>query len=354
MIASLLVAMSLALSSACGGGGGQVGAPASDCGAPGADCTLRQAAEEAGVLIGSAVRDVFDADARYGPALARDFSSLTAETAMKWDSTEPARGVFDFAAADRLVEFADVNGMAVRGHALIWEQAIVDSTPDYVTVISDAGELRALMADHIRTVVGRYRGRIDSWDVVNEPLETAGSRLYENTFYRLLGPGYIAEAFALAHEADPDAKLFLNEPLVESAGEKFDALLELVANLRAQGVPVHGVGLQGHFFAEPEDGRAPCEPAGSRRPGCARRAHGNRHSASARRRHGAAARATTAGLLRCRPAPVFRSRPAGVSRFGASRTATPGSTTSSGPASSHYRSTRTTAGSRLTSGSATP
>jgi endo-1,4-beta-xylanase len=112
-------------------------------------------------------------------------------------------------------------------------------------------ELRSLMADHIRTVVGRYRGRIDAWDVVNEPLETTGSAVYENHFHQVLGPGYIAEAFELAHEADPEATLFLNEALVSSAGAKFDALYTLTEELLQQGAPVHGVGLQGHFLTKP-------------------------------------------------------------------------------------------------------
>ena len=239
-IGVLLLASALASSSGCGGD------DELDCRADGADCTLREAAVQAGVLIGAAFSEKDDRE--YLPALSKDFNSVTHENDMKWAATQPAYGVFNFDRADRMMEFAEANGMAVRGHTLLWEQATVDATPEYVTAITDPQELRTLMANHILTVVGRYRGRIDAWDVVNEPLETGGPQVYENIFYQLLGPGYIAEAFELAHEADPDATLFLNEVLVSTAGAKFDALLALTADLLDQGVPLHGVGLQGHFI----------------------------------------------------------------------------------------------------------
>jgi endo-1,4-beta-xylanase len=226
-----------------------LGASASaDCRTEDADCTLRETAAQVGVRIGAAVREVGFGDPRYASALAADFDSVTHEHAFKWDAVQPARGDFRFEAADRLVAFAEANGMAVRGHTLVWEQALVDSTPGWVTAITDPAELRTVLAEHISTLVGRYRGRVGAWDVVNEPLETAGPVVYENHFHRVLGPGYLAEAFALAHAADPDATLFLNEVLVSAAGPKFDALLALLRDLRRQGVPVHGVGIQGHFF----------------------------------------------------------------------------------------------------------
>ena len=222
-----------------------------DCTSPAADCTLRQAAEQSGVKVGAAARTGFAGDAEYSAALAHDFDSTTAENAMKWAALEPRRGEFDFAEGDRLVEFAEANQMAVRGHNLIWDQSVIDSTPDYASQITDPDELRQVMTDHIRTVVGHYRGRVDSWDVVNEPIEIRGDGLYQNVFYRLLGPGYIAEALQIAHESDPDALLFVNENLVETSGKKFDTLRQLTADLRAQGAPLDGVGVQGHFFAQP-------------------------------------------------------------------------------------------------------
>ncbi len=227
-----------------------------DCRNAAADCSLRQAAARVGVRVGAAVQPNFIAgDPNYGPVLAREFNSLTAENHMKWAAVHPAPGVYDFAAADALVDFAEAQGMAVRGHNLIWDQLLIDSTPAYVTSITDPNQLRALMAEHIQTVVGRYRGRVDSWDVVNEPLDSplaGGTELYENVFFQLLGPGYIAEALDLAHAADPNSKLFINEVLISTQGARFDALLALVTGLLDQGAPLHGVGVQGHFFAPPD------------------------------------------------------------------------------------------------------
>jgi endo-1,4-beta-xylanase len=203
------------------------------------------------VRIGAAARSgEIASDPNYGPVLAAQFNSLTAENAMKWGSLHPAPGVYDFSNADALVAFAEAHDMAVRGHTLVWAQQLVDSTPDYVKAMTDPNVLRAELADHIQTVAGHFKGQVDSWDVVNEPLELLGGELYQNIFYQLLGPGYIAEAFHLAHAADPNALLFLNE-IVSTPGVKLDGLVALVTDLLAQGVPIHGVGIQGHFFSNP-------------------------------------------------------------------------------------------------------
>jgi len=221
-----------------------------DCRDPAADCTLREAADQVGVYYGAAISPgPLDADPGYGAALVRETNSITIENHLKWNLVHPAPGVYDFAVADRLIDFAEANGMRVRGHTLLWDQNLLDSTPAYVTDMTDPVALRALVTEHIQTVVGRYRGRIETWDVVNEPLRTLGSVPYENVFHRLLGPGYIAEALALAHAADPDAALMVNETLVEWPGPKFEALLALATDLLERGAPLHGVGLQGHFFA---------------------------------------------------------------------------------------------------------
>jgi endo-1,4-beta-xylanase len=223
---------------------------APECDAPEA-CTLRELAARAGVRIGAAVVPELldgDPDPEYPAVLAAEFDSVTAENDMKWRAIHPEPDRYDFAAADAVVAFAEANDMTVRGHTLLWHQALVHATPDYVLAISDPEALRALVADHIATVVGRYAGRVDAWDVVNEPLVQGGGSLFPSVFLQVLGPGYIAEAFALAHAADPDATLFLNEVLLESNEATVDALLALVTDLLAQGVPIHGVGFQAHFF----------------------------------------------------------------------------------------------------------
>lgn len=220
------------------------------CLAPEADCALRQVGDAVGVLVGSATQPqlIAQEDPRYADTLAREFSSVTAENQMKMDAIQGTRGVFDFGPADAIVDFAEANDMAVHGHTLVWAQARIDSTPDWVETVADPTELRAVLDAHITTVVDHFEGRVTSWDVVNEPLNLLGSGLYENHFHRVLGPGYIAEAFALAHAADPTADLMLNEVGALFFEPKFDALYGLVSDLVDQGVPIHGVGLQGHFL----------------------------------------------------------------------------------------------------------
>ncbi len=219
------------------------------CLAPDADCTLRETAAEAGILVGSATSSWTIAnEPLYAETLAREFSSITAETQMKMDAIQRTRGVFDFSGADALVDFAEANGMAIHGHNLVWNQDFIDSTPDWVESITDPDELRAVMTEHITTVVDHFEGRVMSWDVVNEPLQTLGTNVYQNHFYQVLGPDYIAEAFHIARAADPGADLMLNEIGPLFSEPKYEAFHGLVVDLLGQGVPIDGVGLQGHFL----------------------------------------------------------------------------------------------------------
>jgi endo-1,4-beta-xylanase len=226
-------------------------------------CGLRDIASRSGLRIGTAVdATLLDSefldyktgitDRRYATVLAREFNSLTTETQLEWTRVEPARNRYDFGAADRLVAFAQAHHMQVRGHALLWGTSAYGypGVPTYLRN-ADPSQMRQLVADHIRTVVGRYRGRINRWDVVNEPLQPFGTRLDDTPFRRKLGDGYIAYAFRIAHEADPRAELWLNEVLFNQ-GPPFEAkaraLLSLVDKLLAEHVPITGVGLQTHLF----------------------------------------------------------------------------------------------------------
>ena len=133
--------------------------------------------------------------------------------------------------------------MEVKGHGLISRCC----NPTYLTDITDPDEFRAAMVTHFNTIMDRYHGKMDRWDVVSEPLNTfGGAGLEHDTFYNMLGEGYIAEAFRIAHEADPTAKLFLNENLVEVFPVKRQELYDLVSALVADGVPIDGVALQMH------------------------------------------------------------------------------------------------------------
>ncbi len=189
--------------------------------------------------------DPFTSDHEYRKVLAAEFSSVSAENQMKWEYIHPERDRYNFGTADAIVRFAKQNKQVVRGHTLLWhsqnpawlEQG--DFTPD---------ELRSILRDHIKKVVGRYKGSIQQWDVANEIFtETGELRTTDNIWIRELGPGIIADAFRWAHQADPKAKLFFNDYGVESVNAKSDAYLALIKQLRAERVPVDGFSAQAHL-----------------------------------------------------------------------------------------------------------
>ena len=170
------------------------------------------------------------------------FTSMTPENAMKWEFVEPERGRFDFRLADELVDAARRTHKRVRGHPLVWDQQLPGWLKDGDW---DREELADVLRDHVRRLVGRYHGRVAEWDVVNEPFDEDGGWT-ESVWYRVLGEDYVDIAFRAAHEADPDARLFLNEVGAEHPGPRARALLRLARDLRRRGVPIDGVGFQNH------------------------------------------------------------------------------------------------------------
>lgn len=222
-------------------------APATECHR--ADCSLREVAAAAKLRVGTAVQThLLSEEAPYRETVAREFNSITSENDMKWPFIHPSRNTYEFAAADAVVNFAEEHEIQVRGHTLLWGQTEFKTVPDYVANAVTADELRGYIDEHITTVVERYQERVQRWDVVNEPLDTLGPTLENNVFLRLMGKGYIAEAFQLAHRADPDAELWLNEAALELFPAKAQAFVDLAAELVAGGVPIHGVGLQTHLL----------------------------------------------------------------------------------------------------------
>jgi len=211
--------------------------------------SLRAAADVRGLLLGAAVAPEYLHDARYANTLAREFNFLTPENAMKWGPVHPAPDRWYFDPADEIAKFASDHQMKVKGHAVIWDKM---QMPSWVTSQMSTDELRRVMQEHIHTLVGRYRGRVYAWDVVNEAVDDAGG-FRKGLFFEKLGEGYVAEAFQLAHEADPDALLFYNDYNAEATTgwrkEKCDRVYALVKKLLANGVPIHGVGLQMHISA---------------------------------------------------------------------------------------------------------
>lgn len=221
-------------------------APAAQASGP-----LRQHAADRDILIGTALATgPLAGEAPYRDTANREFNAVTAENAMKWDATEPSRNQFNFTGADQIMASAQANGQTVHGHALVWHS----QTPSWVQSLS-ATEMRAAMQHHINTVVGRYAGRIASWDVVNEVFNEDGT-LRQSFWLNTLGQSYIADAFRFARAADPGARLCINDFNVEGQNAKSNAMFNLVSQLRGQGVPIDCVGLQGHLaiqFGFPSD-----------------------------------------------------------------------------------------------------
>ncbi|MFF5784095.1 endo-1,4-beta-xylanase [Streptomyces sp. NPDC012693] len=213
-------------------------APAAAAGGP-----LRDLAEARGIYLGTAVTGD-RLTGGYADVAADQFGSLTPGNEMKWDAVEPARGSHDWSRADRVVAFAEAHGQRVRGHTLVWHNQL----PGWLTGGTwTADQLRTLMTDHVTAEAGRYKGRVDHWDVVNEPLAEDGT-LRRSVFGATLGESYIADAFRAARAADPTAKLYLNDYSIEAVGAKSDGMYDLLKRLLAQGVPVDGVGFQAHLI----------------------------------------------------------------------------------------------------------
>lgn len=205
-------------------------------------------------LIGTSMDSIqiLGRDAKAEPLIARQFNSVTAENAMKWENIHPSPDVYDFSVADSMVSFALKNNMFIAGHTLVWHS----QTPDWVFSDTagnpvDRETLLARMKDHIYTVVGHYRGKVGGWDVVNEALDEDGS-LRHTKWLDIIGEDYIEKAFEYAHEADPDAELYYNDYNIELPGKRNGALA-LIQNLKEKGIKIDGVGIQGHWHLDSPD-----------------------------------------------------------------------------------------------------
>ena len=179
---------------------------------------------------------------KYIELLKNEFNSLTSEYEMKMNVMYPSQGTYDFSAADAIVNFAQANDMYVHGHALIWHNA----TPSWVEDFSGTdAEFEAMVKDYITTTVTRYKGKVRSWDVVNEALEDGdGHPLRNSVFKQKMGDDYIKKCFQFARDADPDVLLFYNDYNMASSASKRSAMFALVDSL---GDLIDGVGAQMHI-----------------------------------------------------------------------------------------------------------
>lgn len=185
------------------------------------------------------------------------FNSLTPENAMKMGPIHPKENEYSWRDADSIVAFAERNKLRMRGHTLVWH----NQTPDWLFKDASGNQvskevLLQRMKDHIMTVVGRYKGKIYAWDVVNEAISDKNDEyLRPSKWLQIIGEEYIAKAFQFAHEADPAAQLFYND-YNEISPVKREKMIRLVKSLKDAGVPIHAVGLQGHWAVnEPSRGQ---------------------------------------------------------------------------------------------------
>lgn len=193
--------------------------------------------------VGSAYteKELFEINQQSNEIIKKEFNSITSENSMKWEFIHPKMNKFDFEKSDRYVNFGLQNDKHIVGHTLVWHSQL----PDYVKEIKDSLVLSNLVKNHINTIVNRYKGKIDTWDVVNEALNEDGT-LRNSIFLKVLGKKYIENAFKFTAKADPKAELIYNDyNLCEK--EKRDGAIKLIKSLQKNGAKVIGIGIQGHW-----------------------------------------------------------------------------------------------------------
>jgi endo-1,4-beta-xylanase len=205
-------------------------------------------------LIGTAIgtRTLMQPDTEMLDLIVREFNQVTSENAMKWSSIHPKENEWKFEEADKLVEFAGKNNMAVQGHVLVWHSQVprdIFTGPDGNQASKEL--LLKRMENHIHTVVDRYKGLVQSWDVVNESI-TPEDGFRKSKWLEICGPEFMEKAFQYAHEADSKCQLIYND-YNEEDPKRRDFIVELVKEYKKKGVPIHGIGLQGHLNLDSPD-----------------------------------------------------------------------------------------------------
>jgi endo-1,4-beta-xylanase len=215
-----------------------------------APATLKEAFR-GGFVVGAAINtdQITGKDAKGDVIITQQFNSISPENVMKWEVIHPRPDGYDFALADKYVEFGLKNHMFIVGHTLCWHS----QTPGWVFKDEKGNPLTrdALLErfhDHIKTVVGRYKGKVNSWDVVNEALNEDGT-LRQSPWMKIIGEDYIVKAFQFAHEADPAAQLNYNDYNLETPAKRKGAIA-LVKKLQDAGVPIAVVGDQAHLHLD--------------------------------------------------------------------------------------------------------
>lgn len=181
-------------------------------------------------------------NANYRNLVIKEFNSLTAENAMKFAAVHPSKNTYNWTDADYLLQFARTYGKRIHGHTLIWDKY----NPDWLNnFVGSTADWENLLKTHIQAVVGHFKGKVSSWDVLNEAIDDEGN--IRNTIWvQKLGVDYIGRAFQYAHEADPNALLFYNDYGYEYSPARREAILNLVVSLKNKGIPIDGIGIQMH------------------------------------------------------------------------------------------------------------
>src|SRR5690349_10280174 len=201
-------------------------------------------AQAASTLGASAVAAGKLSNSTYASILDREFNMITPENEMKWDTTEPSRGNFNFGPADQIVSHAQAHGQRMRGHTLVWHNQL----PGWVSSITDANTLRSVMDNHITQEMTHYKGKIYAWDVVNEAFADGSTQHRSSVFQNVLGNGFIEEAFRTARGVDSAAKLCYNDYNIEDwNAAKTQGVYPMVKDFKSRGVPIDCVGFQSHF-----------------------------------------------------------------------------------------------------------
>jgi endo-1,4-beta-xylanase len=221
--------------------------------------SLKAHAAACGLLTGCAVNtNLFRDDEAFRKLLTEQYNIVVPENCLKWNILRPTADNYNFADADSLVAFAEAHGMKVRGHNFVWHEAL----PRWFAGTVNKDNAQKFLVDHIRTVGGRYKGKMHSWDVVNEAIWIPDGRpdglRSSSPWFEMLGPGYIDLAFRTAREADPTALLTYNDYSIEydndEQGKKRAAALALLRRMKADNVPLDALGIQSHIHAVSRDG----------------------------------------------------------------------------------------------------
>ncbi len=194
-------------------------------------------------LIGTAInaRQIQEKDSAAIPVIVREFNSITPENVMKSQEIHPTWDKYNFDLPDKYVAYGNKNKLHVVGHTLVWHSQLTPAAQR----LKNADSLRMFMKDHITTVAGRYAGKINGWDVVNEALNEDGT-MRKSVFYNLLGDEYILDAFRLAAQAAPNTELYYNDYNIEQPQKRAGAIA-LIKKIQAAGLRIDGVGIQGHW-----------------------------------------------------------------------------------------------------------